>query len=59
MADVMRALSIMNLGKEGSGATELELISADVDQDGEILLSDVMKILAGKNSGATSFGIGE
>ena len=59
LADVMRALSIMNLGKEGSGATELELISADVDQDGEILLSDVMKILAGKNSGATSFGIGE
>lgn len=59
LADVMRALSIMNLGKEGSGATEPELISADVDQDGEILLSDVMKILAGKNSGATSFGIGE
>lgn len=59
LADVMRALSIMNLGKEGSGATELELISADVDQDGEILLTDVMKILAGKNSGATSFGIGE
>lgn len=59
LADVMRALSIMNLGKEGSGATELELISADVDQDGEILLSDVIKILAGKNSGATSFGIGE
>lgn len=59
LADVMRALAIKNLGIEKSGATELELISADVDQDGEILLSDVMKILAGKNSGATSFGIGE
>lgn len=57
LADVMAALRMKNGQTDGLG---LEVfISADVDQDGEVLLSDVMQILQAKNGLRTSFDVEE